>query len=211
MAGLPRLALAALAALVIAVSLLIAFPETREALAQLLGLRTIRIIPVTPTPTAPLIPTPTPQAGKIQCCETTLADAQARARFKILLPPGEIPSRVHFQELPSFGPGGQQAILIFGDPSAPRFMLFEATDFLYGKLVSGGTVVEETRVKQERALWLTGAPHLLVYLDARAQAQFDTERTVYANTLAWEIGDVTYRLESDLAKEAAVRLAESLQ
>ena len=210
-AWLPRPVLVALTAVVIALALLVAFPETREALAQWLGLRTIRIIPVTPTPTVPLVPSLTRQAGKVQCCETTLADAQARSRFTILLPPSDAPSRVHFQELPTFGPGAQQLILVFGDPNAPRYTLYEATNFLYGKLVSGGTIVEETRVQQERALWFSGMPHVLVYLDARGQPQFETERTVYANTLAWEMGQVTFRLESNLSKEEAVRLAESLR
>ena len=230
-AWLPRPVLVGLTAVVITFALLIAFPETREALAQLLGLRTIRIIPVTPTPTltspptpllrgegssaptptSPSTPSPVREAGKVQCCETTLADAHARSRFTILLPPSDAPSRVHFQELPNFGPGAQQLILVFGDPNAPRYSLYEATNFLYGKLVSGGTVIGEEQVKGERALWFSGMPHVLVYLDARGQPQFETERTVYANTLAWEMGQVTFRLESNLSKEEAVRLAESLR
>ncbi|MGE5140823.1 MAG: hypothetical protein ACM3JD_15255, partial [Rudaea sp.] len=82
--GLPRaarLALAAVAALVLAVALLLAFPDAREALARLLGLRTVRIILVTPTPTVPPGPTPehtgtpSPSAKATArpfalCCET---------------------------------------------------------------------------------------------------------------------------------------------
>lgn len=221
---LPRPAFIALAALVIAFALLIAFPETRDALAQFLGLRTVRIIPITPTATPTIsntpssLPTPTPltlstqsRVPPTQCCQTTLQDARIRAKFKILLPPGQTPSQVYMQDLPGFGSGAQQVILVFGDPGAPQFTLFEATNFLYGKMVSGGTVIEETQVKRQRALWLTGAPHLLVYLDANGQPRFDSERSVNANTLAWEIGEVTYRLETPLSKEEAIRLAESLQ
>lgn len=225
-----RRAFFALAALVIAVALLLAFPETREALAQLLGLRTIQILPATPTPTltvpatpapgahlippatatVPPVPSATSTGAKIQCCTTTLADAKARARFKILLPPSESPSQVYFQELSGSG-SPQQLILEFGDPSSPRFTLYQATSVLYGKIVREGTVIEETRVQGQRALWLVGAPHVLIYLNARGQPQFDIERTVYSNTLAWEIGDVTYRLETDVSKEEAVRFAESLR
>lgn len=217
----PRVALAIGAALVIALALLLAFPDARDALAQLLGLRSVRIILVTPTPTptatatgrvtppptATAPPTPKPFT---QCCETALDDARARSRFAILLPPGEIPSRVYLQSPPNFG-DAQQVILVFGDPSAPRFTLYEATNFLYGKLVSGGTVIEETTVLGERALWLSGAPHLLVYLDANGKPEMDTERAVNANTLAWESGDVTFRLETNLSQEDAVRFAESLR
>lgn len=220
---LPRPAAVALAALVVAIALLVAFPGARDAIARILGLRTIHIIPVTPTspltPQPPL-PSPTSERGegaqgarvevRSQCCETTLENAQARAQFKILLPPAERPARVYLQEPRNFG-GAQQVILVFGDPNAPRFVLYEATNFLYGKMVNGGTVIEETQMKAQRALWLTGAPHLLAYLDANGQPQMESERSVSANTLAWEIGSVTYRLETNASKEEAIRFAKSLQ
>lgn len=215
--GLPRWAVTVAVAIIVAIALLIAFPAARDALAQILGLRTIQIIPLTPThtatgtlrgATAPLV-TPTAKPS-VQCCETTLADARARAKFHVLLPPSELPTRVFLQNLPNFG-NAQQVILVFGDPSAPPFTLYEATNFLYGKMVSGGTVIEETQVKGQPALWLSGAPHLLVYLDVNGQPQFESERTVSTNTLAWEIGDVTYRLETNASKEEAVQIAESLR
>lgn len=213
-----RPALLLLAAVLLACGLLVAFPETRDVIAQFLGLRTVRIIPITPTPIVPTANPPIPtavasptRAPSAQCCRTTLADAGTRSRFRILLPAAETPSQVFLQDLPNFGPGAQQVILVFGDPGAPRFTLYEATNFLYGKIVSGGTVIEETQVKGQRALWLSGAPHLLVYLDASGHTQFESERSVSANTLAWEIGNVTYRLETNLTKEEAIRIAESLQ
>ncbi len=219
-AWVPRRAFVLAIAIVIALVLLIAYPETREALAQLLGLRTIRIIPVTPTPTLlspslPVLPSPT-RGGvggelRAQCCETTLADAQAKSKFKILLPPSQTPARVYLQGIPNFGSGAQQIILVFGDPNSPQFTLYQATNFLYGKIVSGGTVISEAQVKGQRALWFTGAPHLLVYFDSNGRVQFESERVVNLNTLAWEMGDVTYRLETTQSKEAAIRFAESLQ
>jgi hypothetical protein len=222
--GLPRWALAALATLLIAAALLVAFPAARDALAQLLGLRTVQIFYVTPTPTATpvpfatgtMTPLPTPFATPTakpftQCCETTLADAQARAKFKILLPPATAPSRVYLQDTTDFIPATQQSILLFGDPSAPTFTLYEATNILYGKLVGGGTTIEETQVNGQRALWLSGAPHILVYLDANGHPQFETEQVINANTLAWEIGNVTYRLETRASEAEAIRFAESLR
>ncbi len=226
-----RWAWVAFAAVLLSLALVLAFPDTREALAQLLGLRTIRIVPATPTLTAtatlPRVPSATTGAGLAtapagtptrsvtpssltQCCETTLGDAQMRSQFKLLLPPTPAPSRVYFQELADFG-GAEQVILVFGNPSAPEFTLYEATDFLYGKIISGGTVIEETQVRGQRALWLTGAPHLLVVLDANGRPQWESDRTVNVNTLAWEVGNVTYRVETNRSKEAAIRFAESLQ
>lgn len=209
----PRLAWSMVIAVVIAIALLLAFPQARDAIAQIFGLRTIRIIPVTPTvlpvqTVTPGAPTPPPSLFS-QCCETTLDDARARSRFKILLPPGSTPSRVYFQDLPNIG--AQQIILVFGEANKPQFTLFQATNFLYGKMVSGGTVIEETTVGERRALWMAGAPHLLVYLDASGQPQMESQRTVDANMLAWENGDVTYRLETTASKEEAIRFAELLR
>jgi hypothetical protein len=220
----PRVAFVLVAALVAASALLLAFPNARDALAQLLGLRTVRIFFVTPTPT-PALPIgtaspPRPTATLkpfMQCCETTLDDARARAKFAISLPPGEAPSRVYLQTLPDFG-AAQQLILMFGDPSAPRFTLYEALNFvygkglaIYGKGVTEGTVLAETTVNGQRALWLSGAPHLLVYLDTSGTPVPGTERPVDANTLDWESGGVTLRLETKLGEQDAVRFAESLR
>lgn len=222
-AWLPRRAFIAIVALVIALALLVAIPETREALAQILGLRTIRIIPVTPTATPlpgtfqPVTATPRSQVlsatpiPRIQCCETTLADAQAKSRFKVLLPPDQSPSRVYFQSLPSFGSGAQQVILIFGDPNVPQFTLYQATNILYMKIAQGGTVISESQVKGQRALWLTGALHVLIVQDSSGSIEFEPERNVNLNTLGWEIGTVTFRVETPLSKEQAIRFAESLQ
>ena len=78
-----------------------------------------------------------------------------------------------------------------------------------------GTVITETQVSGHRALWLTGAPHLLVTLDKADQPVLGLERPVNANTLIWETGDVdtgvTYRLETPLSLAEAIAFAESLR
>jgi hypothetical protein len=222
-------------AILAAIALLLIIPETREAIAQLLGLRTIRIIETTPTPAPqPEVPAtatpaqttpgspPTPGVAPFkQCCPSTLEEAQQKARFKILLPTDERPTRVFFQDQ-VFGRGSepQQVVLVFGDPDRPRFVSYQASRMLYAKLISrngveAGTVITETQVNQQRALWLTGAPHVLVTLDRNGQPLLDFERPVNANTLIWETGDfdtgVTYRLETSMSLAAAIKFAESLR
>jgi hypothetical protein len=153
-----------------------------------------------------------------QCCESTLAEAQQRADFELLLPSDEEPSRVFFQDQ-IFGRGSdpQQVVLVFGDPDRPRFVMYQATRFLYGKVVprDSGTRITETQVSGQRALWLTGAPHILVTLDRNGEPVFGLERPVNANTLIWETGDmdtgVTYRLETSLSLDEAIEFAESLR
>jgi hypothetical protein len=211
-------------AILAAIALLLIIPETREAIAQLLGLRTIRIIEATPTPRPPAAtPRPTPTFGVVpfkQCCESTLAEAQQRADFELLLPPGEEPSRVFFQDQ-VFGRGSepQQVVMVFGDPERPPFVLYQAHYWLYEKMLqsngNSGTLITETQVSGQRALWLTGAPHLLVTLDRNGQPLMNWERPVNANTLIWEVRrpdhEVTYRLETPLGLDEAIEFAESLR
>ena len=212
-------------AIVAVIALLLIIPETREAIAQLLGLKTIRIIEATPTPTSSnATPAPTPTPGVVpfkQCCPATLAEAQKKAHFKILLPPDEQPSQVFFQDQ-FFGSGSdaQQLVLVFGNPQKPRFVLYEAQWWVYGKLVNSGgpehgTTISETLVNGQRALWLSGAPHILITLDQHGNPVLDTERPVNANTLIWEVRgpttETTYRLETSLSLEEAIRFAESLK
>jgi len=215
-----------LAAILLAIALLL-IPQTREVIAQLLGLRTIRIIETTPTPsTSPaptMSPAPTPGVAPFrQCCPATLAEAQQRADFKLLLPPTEAPTQVFFQDQ-VFGRGSepQQVVMIFGEPDRPRFVLYQAHFWLYEKLLTAdsrvgrGTLITETQVSGQRALWLTGEPHLLVTLDRNGEPVIGWERPVNANTLIWETrdssGEVTYRLETTLGLADAIEFAEALR
>jgi len=230
---LPRVLLPLGAAVLLALALLFALPSAREAVAQLLGLRGLRIFYVTPTPLPPptatgapgTTPRPTPTRTptgqpNTLCCEMTLAQAAARARMRLLIPPGETPSKVYYQ--PIFG-DGRQVVMVFGDPAAPRFTLYQADRWVYGKIlanpdmakgVGAQTQLAETVVRGERALWFSGAPHILLRLDARGQPDYETAQPVNANTLAWEVGDMdrgtVYRLETELPLEEAIKFAESL-
>ena len=227
------------AAIVLALALLLAIPNARDAVAQFLGLRGLRIFYVTPPPTAAptMSPrptdlsaratnTPTPRATATPtiksftlCCETTLADAQKRARFRLLAPRGEMPSKVYYQRIFA---EGEQVVMVFGDPENPRFTLYQAQRWIYGKMVgdlygkglSSQTVIGETFFDGHRALWFSGAPHIVMMLDASGKPIYETQRDVDANTLAWEIGDsdlgIIYRLETKASLRDATRFAESL-
>ncbi len=240
----PRVLVPLAIAVVLALALLFALPDAREAVAQFLGLGGLRIFYVTPTPLptatsqaratpsststaraqATPVPTraqtPTPSLAAL-CCEVTLQEAQAQASLKLLLPPDQSPSKVYFQRILS---DGEQVVLVFGDPKHPTFTLYEAQRWVYGKMlasgatgkiVGSGTLIRETQVRGKRALWLSGAPHVVVRLDARGNPIYETARTVDANTLVWETGDpdrgTIYRLETRRSLEQAIVFAESLQ
>jgi hypothetical protein len=209
-------------AIVIALSVLIAIPQTREVLAQIFGLRHIEIVPVTLTPPA------TPVAFGVapidnQCCLTTLNKARNLARFPILLPSDLPPSQVFLQDQ-VLGPGhpAQQLIFVFGDPHSPEFVVYESQNWFYEKALDSfgsgikpGTIISVTKVNKRRAVWLSGESHVLVTLDSKGRPIIGTERSVNANTLIWDSNDgadgITYRLETTLGLEAAVKFAEALR
>jgi hypothetical protein len=242
----PRVFIAIAAAILLALILIFALPTTREAVAQFLGLRGLRIFYATPTPTElptltsrpTMIPSGTPHSTETPsatprptatptvvpftlCCEMSFKEAQARAQFQLLMPPNETPSKVYYQEVYH---NGEQVVMVFGDEAKPRFTLYQAQQWIYGKLVDGGgvgkgvgpqTLIQETQVNGARALWFNGAPHLVMQLDEQGQPIYSTERMVDGNTLVWETGPeyegIIYRLETKLTLADAVRFAEALK
>ncbi len=223
------------AALLLALALLFVLPETRDAVAEFFGLRNLRVIFFTPTPTAAPTATPNPSetprptarptvaptaAPFTHCCETTLQDAQRRAKFNLMLPPNELPSQVYYLDIFN---NGEQVVMKFGDADKPRFVLYQMQQWIYQKILNGGfgkgfgpgTVVETTRVHDERALWFSGDAHVLVVLDENGNPVPGTERMVEGHVLAWETGDshdgVLYRLETNATLEDALQFAESLR
>jgi len=221
-----RLVWAAALALVAFVVLLLVSPDVREAVARFFGLNTVRIqqvptleapeeIPVTALPIVestaqatvkstpgPITPGPTGL--------TTLADARAKAPFEIRLPTyptglGQ-PAQVYYQDFAPDIRGAQQVILIY-----PDFALYEAIGILYQKSIGSGTLVTETKVGGRAALWLSGAEHMIEVQDSAGRTRIDFTRFVEGNVLAWEVGEITYRIETRLSLEEVIRIAESIE
>lgn len=80
----------------------------------------------------------------------------------------------------------------------------------FGKVVGSGTVIDAANVGGATGWWITGEPHELVFVNPSGEPVFDSHRIV-GDTLIWAVGDVTYRLESALGRDATIRLAESLR
>jgi hypothetical protein len=77
------------------------------------------------------------------------------------------------------------------------------------KVVHEAERIEEVEVGGEAAYWIEGE-HSLFYLDERGQSLEERSRLA-GNTLLWQRGEVTLRLESALSKEEAIRIAESMR
>jgi hypothetical protein len=141
---------------------------------------------------------------------TTLAEAQAQVNFSIRLPvyPEDLgqPDRVFFQRI-----GGPAVVLVWLDDTQPdrvRLSLHQLGPGTFAEKGNPGQV-QETTVNGQRAIWAEG-PYVLQFRQGR-RVDFDLRRLVEGRVLIWVEGQITYRLESSLSMEEAVRVAESLR
>jgi hypothetical protein len=77
------------------------------------------------------------------------------------------------------------------------------------KLALPDTSVERVRVAGAPGVWLGGDHHVLITIGRGGNEYFEPLYLV-GNTLLWERGGRSYRLEADVDRETAVRIAESL-
>jgi hypothetical protein len=219
-AGWRRLAVAGLAAVLLAAAVLVASPGTREAVARRLGLRGIGVQIGGPTPpTATTAPGARLDLGLGQ--RVTLDEARRRVGWPVLVPsaPGfQRPDAVFVDE--ALPVGGRVDLVYRARPGLPASQFTDAglliTEFQgrptpeFLKKVAVMGMVEEVTVDGERGYWFSGEPHFFTYVDARGD--FREERTRLAgNTLIWQRGDLTLRLEGQLPREQAIRIAESMR
>ncbi len=165
------------------------------------------VIPLTATPGAtlqPLIPLLETLSG-----EMTLEEAQKRVDYPILLPsyPADAgqPDRIFVQNAE-----GWMTILIWLDPQRSDQVLMSLHFIPTGSWAlskMGPKIIQETTVNGEYTIWAIGPYPLRV--DDGSEITFT--RLVEGHVLIWEAGDVTYRLETDLSMEEAIKIAESLE
>ena len=79
-----------------------------------------------------------------------------------------------------------------------------------GKIISSGTVVEPVQLGDGTAYWITGDPHVFFYMSPEGE-YVDEGRRWVGDALIWQRGVQTYRIETSLGRDAAVRIAESLE
>lgn len=201
----PRLALAAvLAALVAATGIAAAASsDVRAAIKRLLGISgAVRIERVDRLPDLPVA------RGLELGARTTLAAAARRSAFPVRHPRAlGAPDAVYRTQR------GIVALLYLERGGAVRVLLMALPgrgDIGFSKLVQGGVGVEPVRVGDARGYWVDG-PHALVYADRAGDVREERPRLA-GRTLVWTTRDgVTYRLESRLSRDAALRIARSVR
>jgi hypothetical protein len=196
----------AFALLAFAVAAVLAVPQTRAAILEFFHLRGVSIERVGELPTVPL----QRDFNKLFLGEKVSLDvARDRADFEIVVPEalGD-PDAVYFQEAP---PGGMVS-LVYGTPEHPRalFTQFRASvEEVIFKKVATGTQIDSVRVDGEPGYFLSGNPHDFSYLDRRGDYRQEIVRLA-GNTLLWERGALTLRLEADINEEETLKIARSV-
>jgi hypothetical protein len=211
--GLRRsLVLAALALLILAGGVYAAVPGVRDAVRDFLGLQGATVERRT------TLPTPGPERALDLGRRTTLEAATDRVGFTPLVPHAlGPPDGVYLRR----GlPGGELSLAYRPRPDLPRarstdlgVLLSEFRGDLspeyIGKVVGPATATERLTIDGDRAIWIEGAPHFLLYRDPDGQV-VESSMRLAQNALLLEHGDLLIRLEGAFDRDQAVAIARSL-
>ena len=176
-----------------------------------------------PGSTAPLTPSPEPTPLGASLSVGTPVDIEA-ARAHVDFP-------VQLPSDPSVGAPDQAYVLTALNVRAVSFVwrpgpaLPEATSGIgmlltefeghlntdqFQKILGPGTTLTVVRVGEATGYWLHGARHFFVTpVDNRGDWSEQQVRLA-GDTLLWNVGDVTYRLEAAVDEKGAIRIGESL-
>jgi hypothetical protein len=140
--------------------------------------------------------------------ETTLAEIRRIASYPIALPayPTDLgaPDRVFLQDA-----GEAMVILVWNDEQHTGQVGMSLHVIPPGSWVlkkANPEIIEMTSVNGQQAVWTTG-PYPLIMQNR----DIVFTRLIEGHVLIWTEGDLTYRLETDLSMEEAIKIAESLQ
>jgi hypothetical protein len=125
-------------------------------------------------------------------------------------PPGARLSAIYGAN-PSF-PADSNPPIVEGRPVAIIVMEFPGLldEGFLKKIIEPGTTIQTQTVNGHEGFWIAGEPHELFYVDPNSTAQHDVIRIV-GNVLAWNDGDLTFRIEGARDLATALRIAESIR
>ncbi len=213
----PQLWQAAAALLVVCLMAMLVLPEAREAVADRLGLRGIRITQE-PEP-GRLAPMRDPR--RLLGAPVELEGARSSVGFPILLPTLAGLGQPDEVFLKSGRPA--EVSLVYGPrPGLPRpsqsnqltLIISQTAGHQVGPFYEKGagprTQVQYVDVGREVGIWLDGTPHRFQYLGPDGAGQVGEARLA-ANVLVWEQDARIIRIEGSMSQDVAVRIARSLR
>jgi hypothetical protein len=216
----PRWTLAAAAAIVIAAAGLLAFPPSRDAIANWVNVHTSfqRVTHLaTPSPQPP-----GPLGARLGLGgKTTLPDAQKQITWHIEIPStlGQ-PDEVYLQP-PADAPAQGEVTLVYATrPAIPvaaqtgvSVLVTEARGAVdqnfFGKMIGPDTTLEPVTVAGHQGYWIAGPLNEFFFTDANGNFRDETDRLA-ANTLILDYGGTIVRIEGNLTKAQALEIANSL-
>lgn len=139
--------------------------------------------------------------------KVTRAEAERRVGFELVDLEGQEPDGVFVLD-------NRLASLVYGSIDEPRLVLSQLRgsvwDGFVKKVGSSGTRVEPLEVNGEPALFVSGDEHFVMFRDENGLIT-DEQTFLAGNVLLWNRGDLLLRLEGDLTKAEALRLARSAE
>ena len=216
-------------ALVLALAALLVVAAVAAAVA--FGVPGIRLMFGTPPGTSPPVaspagspaaPTGAPNEGPGATLElgdaVPLDDIDEHAAFPVRLPTDPLPGQPDTAWITDRGEvtfvwGASETLPPTVDPGIglliTEFRGRQAPETI-SKIINSGTNVVRTTVGGSTAYWIDGDPHFSFYVTPEGDTIEETRRWV-GDALIWAEGHVTYRLETSLGRETAIRIAESME
>jgi hypothetical protein len=213
------------------IAVLVFSPEARATATDILRLRGIELFrgPVpSPSPTPSRSPgaiqTPTPLPSGLGVL-VSLDEAKARAGYTVVVPADPAlgaPDQVYLRATPSSTAVSFVYTERAGIPTSPQAGVAAiVTEFsggtvdqqFFGKVIDPSTTtVEQVTVNGQPGFWIQGTPHFFFYRVGGTAGSVEQETLRLAgNTLIWTQGDLLMRLEAQVDKATALRIAASVQ
>jgi hypothetical protein len=196
---LPRAVALGLALVALAIGIAFAVPPARSGILRFLGLGGVRLEFVDRLPAAPV--RNELDLGPL----TTLGAARNAVSYRVLT--SDLlgtPDEVHLR--------GDHVGFVYRTKDGVKLLVTQfpgtETSGLVKKLYTPQTKIFYAPVGGSPGYWITGAPHAFLYLDRRGRV---IPQTLYlaGDTLLWEHGELTLRLEGRISLGQAVRIARS--
>jgi hypothetical protein len=197
-----RLLVVALAVLAVAVGAVLAVPQARSTIKDWLGIGSVTIRYVEDLP-----PVEQATAGLDLGEQMSLEESRERAGFRVRVPRVDgldDPPKVYYNAESS------QVAFLYGSEERPKLLITQAdARGAIEKLVNLDVTERELVVVEPgyAGVWLYGEKHAIFYPGTDHEEPF----RLVGNALVFEIDGVTLRIEAEISKDEALRIARSLR
>jgi len=197
-----RALVVALAVLAVAVGAVLAVPQARSTIRDWLGIGNVTIRYVEDLP-----PVEQATAGLALGEQMSLEEARERAGFRVRVPTVEgldDPPKVFYNDTSS------QVAFLYGSEEKPKLLITQAdARGAIEKLVNLNVTERELVVVEPgyAGIWLYGEKHAIFYPSTDHEEPF----RLVGNALVYEMDGVTLRIEAEISKDEALRIARSMR